>query len=843
MYTKARCCTHLQFKLFVQEELFEGGMGLLNLINLWVKKAQSFLLLGVTICLLFYYTFENEIDMLNSYAENEYMPSINGAVTNHEVNSQVDTTVKPASEGAEDLPSSKSAVENDAASTVPAVPLISEEHTPAESTITDLRDPKVLKEKNKYFPLLLSSPWRGSMKFQDRWINPEIDDLTSHKSKHAVLNEFSLPLNFLQLPKDYPTVQANDFEDGGHQQNQLLQKLRELFIKSWNQEQFSRLDLTIEPWPLSLIDSLDTLYIMGHMSKFNDAIDLISRVDFTIPPITEDSIDIPDVSTRGLGGLISAYELSEEPMLLAKAKDLANFILRAFDTPNRIPVLQFFWRTEYGNRFPYQYMNVGSLTNMALEFTRLAQLTHSDSYFDAIQRLFGTISLSLDEFAIEHLFPTTVDGSGCRILTPQEVSAGLHLRNPKVMKSIDQNLEFIHCHQTGKFLISPQDWEKKEQLFKMDYQQQSFYSNLVKIYHLLNGHDILTILKTYHPMDGEGEVGTTGKNSEDEMGDGEVAPPDPSEKVQLHNSKQLFSIAMRKIRHLMLFRPLSPIANYNLTLISSFKAKLRVSPSTDELQVEIKKLFDMNHEGCSLATTLGLASSLFNNTEYLRLAKKLTHSYYEMVGLLDGVFPEELYLDPCKKEKCLFDKNEKIQNILDGRYTNHDALTVGDTKVELNSLQTQKGNKDMRKILMFGLTQGIGELNYGEQDIDRNSGKWKHDPERPFWVNKVGKRRLLSSNVIESIFYMYRITGESRWRKMGAELLKKTIENLQKYHSGAKGVWSVQEFEDDDDCSIPSSWFSQTLKYYYLLFSDISDYTLDRYIYTSGGHLMKRPQE
>lgn len=818
-------------------------MGLLNLINLWVKKARSFLLLGVTICLLFYYTFENEIDMLNSYAENEYMPSINGAVTNHEVNSQVDTTVKPASEGTEDLPSSKSAVENDAASTVPAVPLISEEHTPAEPTITDLRDPKVLKEKNKYFPLLLSSPWRGSMKFQDRWINPEIDDLTSHKSKHAVLNEFSLPLNFLQLPKDYPTVQANDFEDGGHQQNQLLQKLRELFIKSWNQEQLSRLDLTIEPWPLSLIDSLDTLYIMGHMSKFNDAIELISRVDFTIPPITEDSIDIPDVSTRGLGGLISAYDLSEEPVLLAKAKDLANFILRAFDTPNRIPVLQFFWRTEYGNRFPYQYMNVGSLTNMALEFIRLAQITHSDSYFDAIQRLFGTISLSLDEFAIEHLFPTTVDGSGCRILTPQEVSAGLHLRNPKVMKSIDQNLEFIHCHQTGKFLISPQDWEKKEQLFKMDYQQQSLYSNLVKIYHLLNGHDILTILKTYHPMDGEGEVGNVGKNLADEMGDEEVAPPDPSEKVQLHNSKQLFSIAMRKIRHLMLFRPLSPIANHNLTLISSFKAKLRVSPSTDELQVEIKKLFDMNHEGCSLATTLGLASNLFNNTEYLRLAKKLTHSYYEMVGLLDGVFPEELYLDPCEKEKCLFDKNEKIQNILDGRYTNQDALTVGDTKVELNSLQTQKGNKGMRKILMFGLTQGIGELNYGDQDIDRNSGKWKHDPERPFWVNKVGKKRLLSSNLIESIFYMYRITGESRWRKMGAELLKKTIENLQKYHSGAKGVWSVREFEDDDDCPIPSSWFSQTLKYYYLLFSDISDYTLDRYIYTSGGHLMKKAQE
>ncbi|CAR28402.1 ZYRO0F03168p [Zygosaccharomyces rouxii] len=818
-------------------------MTLLKLIHIWVKRVQSFLLLGVTISLLFYYTFENEIDMLNSYAENEYMPPINGALTNHEINSQVDTAVKPVSDSAQGLPSSKPSAEVDVASTVPAAPVTPQapvDHSPAEPIIIDLRDPKVLKEKNKYFPLLLSSPWRGSTKFQDRWINPEIDDLSSHKDRHAVLNEVSLPLNFQQVPKDYPNVQASSFEDGGHQQNQLLQQVRQLFVKSWDQEELSRPDLAAEPWPLSLIDSLDTLYIMGQMSKFDDAVHLISTVDFTIPPITENSVDIPDVSTRALGGLISAYELSEEPVLLAKAKDLANFILRAFDTPNRIPILQYFWKTEYGNRFPYQYMNVGSLTNVALEFTRLAQITHSNSYFDAIQKIFGTIALSLDEFAIEHMFPTTVDGSGCRILTPKEVSTGHHLRNPKVMKSIDQNLEFIHCHQTGKFLISPRDWEKKEQLFKMDYQHQSVYSNLVKIYHLLNGHDILTISKTYHPMDSGEEVENIGKNTADDMKDEEAEHPDSSEKLQMHSSKQLFSIAMRKIRHLMLYRPLSPVADHNLTLISSFRTKTRISPSTDELQVEIKRLFDMNHEGCSLATTLGLASGLFNNTEYLRLAKKLTHSYYEMIKLFGGIFPEELYLDPCEKETCLFDKNEKIQSILDGQYTNQDALTVGDAKVELDSLQTQKASGGMRKILMFGLTQGIGEFNYGVQDIDRKLGKWKHDPDRPFWVNKIGKRHLLSPNVIESIFYMYRITGESQWRKMGAELLKMTIENLQKYHSGAKGVWSVREFEDDEDSSIPSSWFSQTLKYYYLLFSDTSDYTLDRYLFTSGGHLMKR---
>lgn len=776
--------------------------------------------------------------MLNSYAENEYMPSINGAIANHEMHPQANEAIKQNSDPNEALPNSKSAAEIDKSSTDPAVPVAPGAHHPAEQMIVDLVDPKVLKEKNKYFPLLLSSPWRGSTRFQDKRINPEIDDLTSHKDRHAVLNEASLPLNFMQVPEDYPNIQAGDFEDGGHQQNQLLQKVRELFVKSWDQEQLSTPDLDIEPWPISLIDSLDTLYIMGQMSKFHDAVDLISKIDFKIPPITEDSIDIPDVSIRGLGGLISAYDLSEEPILLSKAKDLADFILRAFDTPNRIPILQYFWKTEYDNRFPYQYMNVGSLTNMAVEFIRLAQITNSNSYFDAVQRIFETITLSLDEFSIEHLFPTTVDGSGCRILTAEEVAAGHHLRNPKVMKSIDQNLDFIHCQQTGKFLISPGDWEKREQLFKMDYEQQSIYSNLVKIYHLLNGHDILVISKTYHPMNAEEEMETIGKNTADVMRD-EAAPSAPSGKDQLHNSEQLFSIAMRKIRHLMLYKPLSPISDQNLTLISSLKTNSRVSPSTDELQIEIKKLFDVNHEGCSLATTLGLASNLFNNTEYLRFAKKLTHSYYEIVKLLGGIFPEDLHLDPCEREKCLFDKKEKIKNIKKGRYTNKGAQKAGDNKVELNSLQAQKEIKGMRKVLTFGLEQGLGELNYGSGDIDR-SGKWKNDPDRPLWVNKLGKKRLLSPNVIESIFYMYRITGESQWRKMGAELFMMTIENLRKNHSGAKGVWSVRELEEDRDAFIPSSWFSQTLKYYCLLFSDTSDYTLDGYVYTSGAHLMKK---
>ncbi|AQZ19101.1 MNL2 (YLR057W) [Zygosaccharomyces parabailii] len=781
-------------------------MSLLRLIQLGARKLQSVLLLGVTICLLFYYTFENEIDMLNSYAENDYMPSINGAA--------ISQGVEPDSNVQDELPKPK-----------------------PEAVTIDLRDPKVLKEKNKYFPLLLSSPWRGSTRFQDSWSNFELVDLKNYKEKHAVLNEISLPLNFQQIPPDYAQVQTSVFEDGGHQEKKALREIKQLFLKSWEQDQMSNPDTT-EGWPLSLIDSLDTLLIMGETQKFQKAVEILSTVDFSTPALPEDSIDIPDVTTRVLGGLISAYDLSKDPILLSKSKQLANFILRAFDTPNRIPILQYFWKTEYGNRFPYQYLSVGALTNMALELTRLSQITNTNKYFDAIQRIFQTMALSLDEFSIEHLFPTRVDGSGCRILTAHEVSSGHHLRNPKVMKSIDQNLEFVHCHQTGKFLISPRDWEKKEQLFKMDFQGQSVYANLVKIFHLLNGHDILMISKTYHPKEHEVELENSREKAVDDPKNNKPAS-EQSNKIQLHDSQQLFSIAMHKVRNLMLYRPLTP-AGENLTLISSLQTNTRASPATNELQVEVTKLFDMNYESCSLAATLGLASSLFNDTEYLTFAKEIAHSYYNMVKLFDGIYQEELYLDPCEKQNCLFNKDDKIQDIADGRYAHASTSGIEESKVRMSGSQKEDEHDGILKILMFGLSQGLDDLSYNIDDINVESGEWKADPSRPLWVNKMGKKSLLSPNVIESMFYMYRITGESRWRQMGRDLLEMTIKILKATHSGAKGVWKVGESDEEDNWVLPSSWFSQTLKYYYLLFSDVEDFTLDEYIYTAGGHLMKR---
>lgn len=96
-------------------------------------------------------------------------------------------------------------------------------------------------------------------------------------------------------------------------------------------------------WGATLVDALDTLWIMDMRDEFSQAVDEVKKIDFT----TSAREDIPVFETviRYLGGLLGAYDISGQryPVLLDKAKELAEILIGAFDTPNRMPVLYYRW--------------------------------------------------------------------------------------------------------------------------------------------------------------------------------------------------------------------------------------------------------------------------------------------------------------------------------------------------------------------------------------------------------------------------------------------------------------------------------------------------------------------
>lgn len=180
-------------------------------------------------------------------------------------------------------------------------------------------------------------------------------------------------------------------------------------------------------WAATLVDSLDTLWIMGLEEDFEDAVKAVGKIDFT----TSARGDIPvfETTIRYLGGLIGAYDVSGQThrILLDKAVELAEVLMGAFDTPNRLPVLNYQWKPDFASQ-PHRAStraNMAELGSLAMEFTRLAQLTRKAKYYDAIAR----ITNAFEEWQnrgteLPGVFPEAIDASGCNR------SAAAELRQP-----------------------------------------------------------------------------------------------------------------------------------------------------------------------------------------------------------------------------------------------------------------------------------------------------------------------------------------------------------------------------------------------------------------------------
>ena len=97
---------------------------------------------------------------------------------------------------------------------------------------------------------------------------------------------------------------------------------------------------TFGGWAATLVDNLDTLFIMGFHDEFTEAAAAAAALDWS--NTTETAINLFETTIRHLGGLLSAYDLSGEEALLKKAKELGDMLYMAFDTPNRMPG---FWFT------------------------------------------------------------------------------------------------------------------------------------------------------------------------------------------------------------------------------------------------------------------------------------------------------------------------------------------------------------------------------------------------------------------------------------------------------------------------------------------------------------------
>ncbi|KAI9666198.1 MAG: hypothetical protein M1821_004133 [Bathelium mastoideum] len=232
-------------------------------------------------------------------------------------------------------------------------------------------------------------------------------------------------------PKAVPSIQfafkaeKESVKGDREKKRQIIEKS---FLKSWNSyKQYAWMHDELSPvsgsfrdpfagWGATLVDTLDTLWMMGLKEEFEDGVKAVEKIDFTTSP--RQDIPLFETAIRYLGGLIAAYDISEEKykVLLEKAIELAEILMGAFDTPNRMPLTFYHWRPDFASQ-PHRADTKATLAeigSLSLEFTRLAQLTKEPKYYDAIARITDALEKWQPDTRLPGLWPSDVDASGCK---------------------------------------------------------------------------------------------------------------------------------------------------------------------------------------------------------------------------------------------------------------------------------------------------------------------------------------------------------------------------------------------------------------------------------------------
>ena len=225
-------------------------------------------------------------------------------------------------------------------------------------------------------------------------------------------------------PKSLPKVQKSSFpETAGEKQARLerLAAVKSAMVRCWTsyrKHAWAKDELApvsgessdrFGGWGATLVDSLDTLWIMDMKKEFDEAVAAASNINFS--STSSDSINVFETTIRYLGGYLGAYDLSGDKRLLKKAKEVGDMLYVAFDTPNRMPVTR--WELHAAVQGVKQEAHDNTLLaeigSLSMEFTRLSMVTGDMKYFDAVHRIMETFQQQQMTSQLPGMWPVIIN--------------------------------------------------------------------------------------------------------------------------------------------------------------------------------------------------------------------------------------------------------------------------------------------------------------------------------------------------------------------------------------------------------------------------------------------------
>ncbi|TKA75281.1 hypothetical protein B0A55_05079 [Friedmanniomyces simplex] len=612
-------------------------------------------------------------------------------------------------------------------------------------------------------------------------------------------------------------------------------------------------------WGATLVDSLDTLWIMGMKEEFEEALEHVRNIDFT----TSIRSDIPlfETTIRYIGGLIGAYDISgaKYRILLDKAVELAEVLYSAFDTPNRMPQTYYRWKPAFASQ-PHRATNrvvMAELGSLSLEFTRLAQLTGEPKYYDAVARIIDAFDEWQNNTRLPGMWPTTVDASGCakpaqiaysspatQQLVPggdgQKMEAGAPVRGaagPNLVTSINTNAD-REQHAAAQAKLDKQTAKKEVEdsrppedvcipqglassskraveTFTLGGQSDSTYEYLPKQHMLLGG-----LIDQY---------------------------------------KNMYIASADTVINNLLFRPMTPA---NLDILLSGALKVSINTTTGEYIHHL--IPEGEHLTCFAGGMFALGGKLFDRPEDVEIGRRLTDGcVWAYESTTTGIMPEIFTAMKCEgswDEECKWNQTAywheldpweetrtrvvPVAHVVSSTSRGASSTAVAtailptsasveDWRAEETQMTSSDSVQALRTAAVEGATRVIQKVAVSADEFDELA-------RLPAGMTKLRDRRyILRPEAIESVFYLYRITGSQHYRDVGWSMFTAISEHsLAGYGNAA--IDDVTKMAPELKDTMESFWLAETLKYFWLLFEDAGVGSLDEYSYNTEAHPFRR---
>ncbi|KAK6195259.1 hypothetical protein SNE40_000727 [Patella caerulea] len=157
---------------------------------------------------------------------------------------------------------------------------------------------------------------------------------------------------------------------------------------AWGRDELKPISKTHSTWfdvGLTILDSLDTLVVLGLKKEFEDAKEWVEK-ELTFDK--DRSVNLFEITIRALGGLLSAFHLTGETVFKEKAKDLGDRLMPCFNTESKVPYSDVNLRTGKARSPNWgPDSSTSEVSTLLLEFCDLTHITGDPKYEDVATKV------------------------------------------------------------------------------------------------------------------------------------------------------------------------------------------------------------------------------------------------------------------------------------------------------------------------------------------------------------------------------------------------------------------------------------------------------------------------